>query len=486
MGDVKEHDSNVTNPVEIESTVRNAVDINSKSSSPFSFTQIWQLISSATDPEQPVTVLGREYTTKQEYDSVINSKIWLTYRFGFEAIPKSPIGPSPLSFAPSLVFNKSMFANIQSLVDNENFTNDIGWGCMIRTSQNLLANTYLNLLHDKPDADKLIIDWFQDTSVAPYSIHNFIQVATELPLQVKPGEWFGPNAASLSIKRLCDRDATTPLKVFISESCDLYDTQIKELFNDGPVLILLPVRLGIEKINAYYHSSLKQLLSLKQSVGIAGGKPSSSFYFLGYKDDYLIYLDPHNLQPYQQTNLDYTTYHTLNYQLLQIDNLDPSMLIGILIKDLDDYEDFKIKCTEQSNKVVHFHAYERSAGNEKRRDSEFVKIDHNDLDDEFVDVLKNVEDFVDLGGEYYDDPNEVVVPTEIEESEVSEIKKVSNFDKSIDLEASAVQVLRDIPLDDQSIEIVASELLKSDEASSERLMDSAEILQHGSGNLLDK
>ena len=34
-----------------------------------------------------------------------------------------------------------------------------------------------------------------------------------------------------------------------------------------------------------------------QSVGIAGGRPSSSYYFVGSQADNLFYLDPHNVRP---------------------------------------------------------------------------------------------------------------------------------------------------------------------------------------------
>ena len=40
--------------------------------------------------------------------------------------------------------------------------------------------------------------------------------------------------------------------------------------------------------------SMKALYTLPQSVGIAGGRPSSSYYFIGMQADNLFYLDPHH------------------------------------------------------------------------------------------------------------------------------------------------------------------------------------------------
>ena len=50
-----------------------------------------------------------------------------------------------------------------------------------------------------------------------------------------------------------------------------------------PVLILIPLKLGSEKSNPLYSSCLKSFLATDTCLGIMGGKPKHSLYFVGFQ-----------------------------------------------------------------------------------------------------------------------------------------------------------------------------------------------------------
>lgn len=72
----------------------------------------------------------------QEFLDDFESRIWMTYRTGFEVIPMST--DARVASALSLTMRLRT-----SFGEQTGFSSDTGWGCMIRSGQSLLANAIL-------------------------------------------------------------------------------------------------------------------------------------------------------------------------------------------------------------------------------------------------------------------------------------------------------------------------------------------------------
>ncbi|MCJ1378010.1 Cysteine protease atg4 [Xylographa soralifera] len=282
------------------------------------------------------------------------SRFWFTYRSHFQPIKKSLDTPANYSMSLSVRLRSQ-------LVDQAGFTSDTGWGCMIRSGQCLLANA-LGILRfgrawrrgARKQDERELLALFADDPKAPFSIHKFVEHGAAA-CDKHPGEWFGPSATARCIQALSEAQQADGLKVYITgDGADVYEDTFLKLARDDkgvfhPVLILLGIRLGIDRVTPVYWEALKSSLQHPQAVGIAGGRPSSSHYFSGVQGDYFFYHDPHQTRPallWHELGDDYTveeidSCHTRRLRRLHVKDMDPSMLVAFLIRDETDWHTWR-------------------------------------------------------------------------------------------------------------------------------------------------
>jgi cysteine protease ATG4 len=335
------------------------------------------------------------------------SRAWMTYRSNFPPIPRSqdPAASSAITFS----------VRLRNIAERDGFSSDTGWGCMIRSGQSLLANALIMLHlgrdwrrprhlpssststpqppttpssdpHPQPSSTTSpsptpaptststftpshasILSLFSDDPLAPFSIHSFVAHGAT-SCNVHPGQWFGPSATASCISSLVTSHPFTNLRVYITPTgSEVYEDRFLSISRSTPTstqiqptLILLGIRLGIDRITPVYHEALKSSLTYPQSIGIAGGRPSSSHYFVGHQDSTFLYLDPHETRPAFPFHPDPNSYtaaeldsmHTRRLRGLHISQMDPSMLIGFLIKDEADWADWKERVRNVKGKGI--------------------------------------------------------------------------------------------------------------------------------------
>ncbi|KAL4907593.1 cysteine protease atg4 [Aspergillus multicolor] len=315
-----------------------------------------RLQPSATKPSTPVW--------PESFLLDFESRIWMTYRSNFAPIPND----ASRDGTPSLTLSVRLRSQ---LIETQGFTSDTGWGCMIRSGQSLLANAMAILSLGRgwrrsngSKKEVQLLTLFADSPDAPFSIHNFVKYGAEF-CGKRPGEWFGPTATARCIQGLAEGYDQSNLQVYIADdNSDVYEEKFMSIARDEqdtvrPTLILLGLRLGIDRVTEVYWDGLKAVLQLPQSVGIAGGRPSASHYFVAVHGSHFLYLDPHHTRPalkhnepslYTEDEVD--TYHTRRLRRLNIQDMDPSMLIGFLIKDENDWKDWQDRVTSMEGKPI--------------------------------------------------------------------------------------------------------------------------------------
>jgi len=123
-----------------------------------------------------------------------------------------------------------------------------------------------------------------------------------------------------------------------------------------PVLIIVPLRLGLDALNEIYYHSICETFEYPQSVGILGGKPRASYYFIGHQEEHLLYLDPHTIQPavcMEQVPFDHKSYHCDVLRKLHLSEMDPSMALGFFCKTRHDLQDLFERAQRVCRERVH-------------------------------------------------------------------------------------------------------------------------------------
>lgn len=281
-----------------------------------------------------------------EFSHDFSSRIWVTYRKGFDAIGDSK------------------------------FISDVNWGCMLRSSQMLVAQAllchHLGRSWRKPSEKPFpheyieILDLFGDSEASNFSIHNLLQVGK--PYGLAAGSWIGPYVMCRTwetlarLKRQQNDKQSLPMAVYVVSGDENGERGgapvvcIEDIANissehcEGrevwePILLLVPLVLGLDKVNPRYFPSIWATFTFPQSLGIMGGKPGASTYIVGVQDDKAFYLDPHEVQSAvdlkkNKSQADTSSYHCNVVRHLPLDMIDPSLAFGFYCRDKDDFDDF--------------------------------------------------------------------------------------------------------------------------------------------------
>lgn len=280
------------------------------------------------------------------------------------------------------------------LLDSTFLSTDVGWGCMLRSGQMLLVQALLTHYlgrdwrwHSQQRTQEdifhhQIIKFFGDQAgdECPFSIHKLVQIGAESGK--RPGDWYGPASVAFVLREAMEQASEanpilSNLCLYVAQDCTVYkqdvidlctrtlhssrrssisraDSTSSEQSAQGgaepaveehwrSVIILVPVRLGGEVLNPIYVPCMQSMLAHDLCLGIMGGKPKHSLYFVGWQDDKMIHLDPHYCQDYvdvRQRGFPLHSFHCLSAKKMPFSKMDPSCTVGFYCKTKADFYKF--------------------------------------------------------------------------------------------------------------------------------------------------
>ncbi|CAI4226276.1 unnamed protein product [Auanema sp. JU1783] len=307
------------------------------------------------EADSEIVLLGSMYFIEEDDENIgfdefvlhYYSRIWITYRTHMKAICGTT------------------------------YTTDCGWGCMIRTTQMMVAQSILvgmlgrdwrspklkqrmGLLsktsEEDDQSDEILLQitkLFEDCPSSPLGFHRLMCLAFENIGQQAIGRWYTPSE-SVSLMRKAISTSTSPLisdigiLLCVDGLLSLSDVEIVSKTWTKKILIIITVRLGTSEPNKIYMKHIQQLLKTPSCVGIVGGKPKHSLYFLGYYKEQLIYLDPHVARDYiplpdtltnEKQNSPIFQFHCKYLSMTPYVDIDPSCAIGFFIQSHQEFTD---------------------------------------------------------------------------------------------------------------------------------------------------
>ena len=241
-----------------------------------------------------------------------------------------------LEYTKSNLYKFNYYNNFTKSISKKNHLyDDIGWSCTIKSFQMMLS-VMLSKINYRSKTH-IITNLYKENG--KLSIHNFVNYLNKK--NIKEGNYLGSYLIA-SIYEEIIKNNKSLFNFTIHKTLDNI-IDIKKININTGNLLLFSTKLGIEKLNNQYKELIYNCFHSSNFIGFIGGVGKSSYYFYGYDtiNNYLLYLDPHYITEYSNEVKYNKTLSAKDYQIVYIDNLNPSITFCFYYENYNQFIELK-------------------------------------------------------------------------------------------------------------------------------------------------
>lgn len=136
---------------------------------------------------------------------------------------------------------------------------------------------------------RFIVTQFLDTPSHALSLHNIVKCGERLGRRV--GEWHVPSVTSRCLSELINTRLSIGLRSYCAVDMTVEVEIVEKLLDGAKVLVWIPMRLGVDQLNAIYVEPIRWMMADQFSIGIAG-------YWFAPFPPHLVYAEAARIVPY--------------------------------------------------------------------------------------------------------------------------------------------------------------------------------------------
>lgn len=301
------------------------------------------------------------------------------------------------------------FTYNKRIVYQNEFIDDIGWGCLLRAGQMLLFNMLFfkiitvkqchSFVNRKNISETLLANFFSDKKEKIFSFPKILDIGVK-KFNKNIEEFWNAKEFFVCVKESLQEENSQlnlceliiDMDMFISDDGGfVLEDCLSSIEANKSVLLIFNLNIGNSKNRCRLCKDLISLLRLPFFAGGICGKNDEAYFLFGEQEESLLYLDPHKVQEgvYRKT-------FAVNYfHKISLKDINPSITLSFVANTIEDLTELKTQIEDICSELVFCKEKEQndSFSSAEEFDSKFIEsknlinpISNKMYNEDFVDV----------------------------------------------------------------------------------------------------